>query len=410
MTARIEAEWLRDPDLQRALAALSRNGEEARVVGGSVRNALMGLPVTDIDIATTALPEAVIEAGREAGFKAVPTGIAHGTVTLVANRRPFEVTTLRRDRETDGRHAEVVFGRDWETDARRRDFTINALYCDADGAVVDLVGGARDIETRTLRFIGDAAARIEEDYLRILRFYRFFAWYGEGRPDADGIRATARLKGGLERLSAERVWAEMRKLLAAPDPSRALLWMRQAGVLSAVLPESERWGIDGIHALTRVEAERDWPADPLLRLMAIVPPDAARMADLAARLKLSRAERDRLTAWAMSEPLSARMSDTALRSALYFGDAEAVRDRLRLALVASSSGEAGQEAADRLRLDAMLRTAKRFEKPKMPVSGADLSAAGIAAGPDMGATLRRLEAAWVDSGFVLDRAALLARL
>ena len=409
MTARIEAAWLQDPDLQRALAALAVDGCEARVVGGAVRNHLMGRAITDVDIATTALPETVIERGRAAGFKAVPTGIAHGTVTLVANGRPFEVTTLRSDHETDGRHAKVVFGRDWEADARRRDFTINALYCDADGEILDLVGGTRDIETRTLRFIGDAAERIEEDFLRILRFYRFFAWYGEGRPDADGIRATARLKGGLSRLSVERVWSELRKLLAAPDPSRALLWMRQAGVLSAVLPESERWGIDGIHDLVREEGRRGWPADPMIRLMAIVPPDAARMGELSARLKLSNADRDRLTAWALSEPVSETTSDAALRAALYFGDPQAVADRLRLALSATA-GEAPEAASSKLRLTALLASAERFERPKLPVSGSDLAAAGLSAGPQMGAELRRLERIWVDSGFVLDRDALLSRV
>ncbi len=409
MTARIEADWLRDPDLQRALAALSVEGDEARVVGGAVRNHLMGRPITDVDIATTALPETVIERGRAAGFKPVPTGIAHGTVTLVAGGRPFEVTTLRRDHETDGRRAKVIFGRDWEADARRRDFTINALYCDAQGHVLDLVGGTRDIESRTVRFIGDAAERIEEDYLRILRFYRFFAWYGEGRPDADGIRATARLKNGLSRLSVERVWAELRKLLAAPDPSRALLWMRQAGVLSAVLPESERWGIDAVHGVMREEAQRGWPADPLFRLMAIVPPDAARMGELAARLKLSKADRDRLTAWALSAPVSETTSDSALRAALYFGEPQAVVDRLRLAVCAVGGGSA-EAAASKLRLDSLLLAAERFERPKLPVSGADLAAAGLSAGPQMGAELRRLETAWVESGFVLGRDALLARL
>ena len=249
---RIDADWLRDADLQRLLAALSGPGEDggeaelARVVGGAIRNTILGQPVSDIDIATTCPPAVTVARATAAGFKTVPTGIEHGTVTVIANRRPFEVTTLRRDVETNGRHAVVAFGRDWQADAERRDFTINALYCEADGTVVDLVGGLADIERQTLRFIGDASARIEEDYLRILRFFRFFAWYGAGRPDGDGLRAATRLKGGLTKLSAERVWAELRKLLAAPDPSRALLWARQTGVLTLILPESERWGIDGI--------------------------------------------------------------------------------------------------------------------------------------------------------------------
>src|SRR5690606_10002862 len=218
-------------------------GEEARIAGGAVRNALFGEPVADVDIATTTPPQETVRRAEAAGFKAVPTGFEHGTVTVVAEGRPFEVTTLRADVETDGRRARVVFGRDWQADAERRDFTINALYAEADGTVVDLVGGLADIAARRLRFIGDAEARIREDYLRILRFFRFFAWYGEGRPDAEGLKACARLKGGLSGLSAERVWAETKKLLSAPDPSRALLWMRQTGVLAASLAESEKWGI-----------------------------------------------------------------------------------------------------------------------------------------------------------------------
>ncbi|RVC41275.1 CCA tRNA nucleotidyltransferase, partial [Mesorhizobium sp. M4B.F.Ca.ET.088.02.2.1] len=220
-----------------------------------------------------------------AGFKTVPTGIEHGTVTAIAGGKTYEVTTLRADIETDGRRAKVSFGRDWKLDAERRDFTINALYAEADGNVVDLVGGIADIAARRLRFIGDAEARIREDYLRILRFFRFFAWYGDGRPDAEGLKACARLKDGLGQLSAERIWSELKKLLSAPDPSRALLWMRQAGVLTSVLPESEKWGIDAIHGLIRTEKDLGWAADPLLRLEAMVPPDAARMKTLAERLK-----------------------------------------------------------------------------------------------------------------------------
>ena len=281
------AQWLKDADLQRLLSALNAGGEEARIAGGAVRNALLGEAVADVDIATTTPPEETIRRAEAAGFKTIPTGIDHGTITVIAGRRPFEVTTLRADVETDGRRAKVIFGRDWKADAERRDFTINALYAEADGTVVDLVGGLADLESRMLRFIGDAEARIREDYLRILRFFRFFAWYGSGRPDAEGLKACARLKDGLDQLSAERVWSELKKLLAAPDPSRALLWMRQTGVLSQVLPESEKWGIDAIHGLMAAERDLGWAADAMLRLEAIVPPDAKRMQVLAERLRLS---------------------------------------------------------------------------------------------------------------------------
>lgn len=204
-----KAEWLKSPPLRALFDALNRDGGEARVVGGAVRNSLLGTKVSDVDLATTHLPQDTMRLVKDAGFKPVPTGIEHGTVTVVVQGRPFEVTTLRTDIETNGRHAKVVFGTDWQKDAERRDFTINALYAKADGTIVDHVGGLADIETRTLRFIGDAEARIREDYLRILRFFRFFAWYGSGRPEADGLRASARLKDGLNQLSAERVWVEL---------------------------------------------------------------------------------------------------------------------------------------------------------------------------------------------------------
>ena len=303
------------------------------------------------------------------------------------------------------------FGRDWQADADRRDFTINALYARADGRIVDLVGGIDDLGSRTLRFIGDAAQRIEEDYLRILRFFRFFAWYGDGRPDAAGIRAATRLKDGLDGLSPERVWQELKKLLAAPDPSRALLWMRQTGVLTRILPESEKWGIDAIHPL--VEAERDlgWAADPLLRLAALVPPDAARLTEMARRLRLSNADRDRIVAFAHAEPAPAKESDAAFRARLYFGERIAIEDRLRLAI---ASGRRNAESAGQIDLLASLvrhlSTAERFDPPVFPVSGADMKAAGIAPGPKMGEALDRLKRIWADSGFVMKRERLLEKL
>lgn len=407
---RIEADWLKDGALQALLQALVGEGdEEARVVGGAIRNTLLGQAVADIDIATTALPATTVERAKAAGFKTVPTGIEHGTVTVVANGRPFEVTTLRQDIETNGRHAKVKFGRDWKADAERRDFTINALYCEAGGTILDLIGGIADIESRTLRFIGDAESRIEEDFLRILRFFRFFAWYGDGRPDAAGLRAATRLKAGIEKLSAERIWAEMRKLLAAPDPSRALLWMRQTGVLSLVLPESEKWGIDAIHGLIGAEAHFGWRADALLRLESLVPPDPERLADLAKRWRLSNAERDRLMAFASAEPVSPALEDAALRARLYFGDKGGIADRLRLALaVEKAKGET--RLAETAALSRLLAHAETFAPPPFPVSGADLQKVGLAPGPELGVALKALERIWVDSGFTLARDRLLARL
>jgi tRNA nucleotidyltransferase/poly(A) polymerase len=402
---------LQDKELQRLLQVLCEDGEEARIAGGAVRDALLGRKVSDIDIATTTLPDDTERRAQAAGFRTVPTGKEHGTVTVLAGKAAYEVTTLRADIETDGRHARVAFGRDWREDAARRDFTINALYATREGEVIDLVGGLADLETRTLRFIGEPEARIREDYLRILRFFRFFAWYGAGRPEADGLRACARLKEGLSRLSAERVWTELKKLLSAPDPARALLWMRQTGVLSAVLPESEKWGIDAVHALVATESDLGWKPDPLLRLEAIVPPDAARMAALAARLKLSKAEGARLSAWALTQPVPPATGEAALAKLAYRGDRQALEDRLRLGL-ASARARAEQdsgalaEAGGYLRL---LRFLEGWEKPVFPVKGNDLAALGMAAGPEMGALLARLEAEWVEGGFRQTRDALLAR-
>ncbi|MCO5146011.1 MAG: CCA tRNA nucleotidyltransferase [Aquamicrobium sp.] len=405
------AEWLDNSDLQRLLHVLCEDGEEARIAGGAVRNALLGLDVSDIDIATTTLPDETERRARAAGFRTVPTGKEHGTITVIVGGAAYEVTTLRTDVETDGRRARVAFGRDWETDSARRDFTINALYATAAGEVIDLVGGLADLKTSTLRFIGDPEARIREDYLRILRFFRFFAWYGKGRPDADGLRACARLKEGLARLSAERVWAELKKLLAAPDPSRALLWMRQTGVLTAVLPESEKWGIDAVHALVAAGSDLGWTPDPLLRLEAIVPPDAARMAAMAARLKMSKAEGARLSAWAMTAPVPHATSEAALAKIAYAGDRQAVEDRLRLGLAsarerAEQDSGALAEAGGYLRL---LRFLDGWERPVFPVKGGDLAALGLPEGPKMGSLLAKLEAEWAEGGFRLGRDALLAR-
>lgn len=405
------AEWLRDADLQRLLAALNSDGEEARIAGGAVRNALLGEAVADVDVATTTTPQETIRRAKAAGFKTVPTGIEHGTVTVIAAGTSYEVTTLRADVETDGRRAKVAFGRDWKADAERRDFTINALYADADGTVIDLVGGLADLESRTLRFIGDAETRIREDYLRILRFFRFFAWYGSGRPDAEGLKACARLKDGLGQLSAERVWAELKKLLAAIDPSRALLWMRQAGVLTKVLPESEKWGIDTIHGLVSAERDLGWAADALLRLEAVVPPDAERMVALAERLKLSKAEAGRLEEWASAPKLAAGGPEADLARKLYRSGRQPILDRLRLALASAraraiESNEAMVEAGGYTR---QLRFASGWEKPKFPLKGADLEAMGVPPGPEMGKLLKRLEEEWVEANFTLDHGALVAR-
>ncbi len=413
MTSVADQAWFQDPALGRVFALLNADGGEGRVVGGAVRNSLMGLAVADIDIATTLLPDVVTERAAAAGIKAVPTGIDHGTVTLVIDGRPFEVTTLRTDVETDGRRAKVAFSTDWQTDAERRDLTINALYADASGEVIDLVGGLGDIEKRNIRFIGDAATRIAEDYLRILRFFRFFAWYGSGRPDAEGLKASSAARSKLKTLSAERVWSELRKLLAADDPGRALLWMRQVAVLTEILPETEKWGVDAIPALVATEKALGWAPDPLLRLAAIVPPDAARLEALAARLKLSNAEAAYFRAWAKAAPVNDEISTAGFERLLYRNGTEGIVVRLELALgVARGKAEGGSfdEMSRSARLSKLLDHARLWKKPQFPLNGADVMAAGIPAGPKVGEILSTLENQWVEENFVSDRAALLARL
>lgn len=404
--------WFKDPALARVLALLNSDGGEARIVGGAVRNSLLGIPVADVDIATTLRPNDVLERAEAQSIKAIPTGIDHGTVTLVADGRAFEVTTLRTDVATDGRHAQVAFGTDWQADAERRDLTINALYTDADGTVVDLVGGLADIETRTVRFIGVAAERIAEDYLRILRFFRFFAHYGSGRPDADGLRASAQAKSKLATLSAERVWSEMKKLLEAKDPGRALLWMRQAGVLTEILPETEKWGIDAIPALVAAEQALGWTPQALLRLAAIVPPDAERLEALADRLRMSKSDAGYLLGWAKAPKVADGIADVAFDRLLYRNGADGIVVQLKLALAAARTKvedgiEAMQKAA---RLQVLLARAASWTKPVFPLTGADVLATGIAAGPKVGEILSTLEHQWVEGNFASDRATLIARL
>ncbi|WP_409411642.1 CCA tRNA nucleotidyltransferase, partial [Brevundimonas sp.] len=292
--------WLEASATRTVMTALETAGGPgcARFVGGCVRNSLLDQPVDDIDIATLLTPAQTMAALKAAGLKAVPTGVEHGTVTGVSERRPYEITTLRRDVETDGRRAVVAFTQDWAEDAARRDFRLNALYADAAGQVFDPTGGGlADAAAGRIVFVGEAETRIREDYLRILRFFRFYAWYGRGAPDADGLAACAALKTGMDQLSAERVSKELLKLLAAPDPRPAVQAMAEAGVLEQVLPQ--------VQPLTLFQAICDLTPDPVLRLSALLPAEAAAVADVAAALRLSNAHRDRLTAAVADGPVVA---------------------------------------------------------------------------------------------------------
>jgi poly(A) polymerase len=374
-------DFLAEAGLRAVLAALPR----ARMVGGCVRDARLGRPVADVDLATPDAPEAVIATLRAAGLKAVPTGLAHGTVTAVAAHRGFEVTTLRHDLATDGRHAVVAFTEDWRADAARRDFTINAMSMTADGAVFDYFGGLADIAAGRVRFVGDAATRIAEDYLRVLRFFRFHARYGRGAPDAAALEAIRAGVPGLARLSAERVWSELKRILAGPEPAGTVALMRDCGVLTAVLPEAGQTTI-----LANVVAAGA-PADPALRLAALIEGDGVAAA---ARLKLSGAEATHLVALRAAAAPSDMADDDALRRAL--------ADVPKPVLV-GASWLAGRDDALRARLAAM-------PVPVFPLAGRDLAAAGVPAGPAMGAMLRELRAWWLDGGCRADAGACRAEL
>ena len=404
--ARITADWLKSKSLQRLFDILTDEGNETLVVGGAVRNSLLGTKDGDVDLATVFEPQQMIDRLQAAGEKAVPTGFDHGTVTAVIDGKGFEVTTLREDIETDGRHAIVRFGTDWVQDAKRRDFTMNALYCNRDGEIFDPLGGYDDLKNGDVKFIGDAGQRIEEDALRILRFYRFFAWYGSGRPDAAGLKACAARKGLIENLSVERIWMELKKLLAAPDPGRALLWMRTTGVLSTVLPESEKWGIDFLPELIRQERAEEWNdagnSDPLLRLMAIIPPRQETVEGLTKRLSMSNAERDRLLVWSQSKVPVGYQDKSALAKFLYVEGQAGTLDAMKLEAMQMPTRD-----ADPSELHGAIKFAENWTRPKFPLSGKDLSDKGIPSGPHMGKRLAALETRWVESGFSLTRETLL---
>jgi poly(A) polymerase len=390
-----DAAWLKDGAVARLLAVLNRDGEEARVVGGAVRNALLHLPVGEVDVATTAVPRDVIQRVKAAGWKAVPTGIEHGTVTVVIDKHPFEVTTLRQDVETFGRKARVEFGRDWVADAQRRDFTINALSVSATGEVFDYVGGLDDIAARRVRFIGDPGQRIAEDYLRILRFFRFHAHFAAGAPDNAGLSACISARAGLERLSRERVRMELVKLVVAPRAAATLWLMADNGILGAVIGGVAY--VPSFEKLVEREAALGLEPDPVRRLGALgvaVLEDAERLAE---RLRLSNAEADRLLAldgWWRVTPSVAEQPAHVL---LYRLGPQSFVDRV---LLAWSRGAADAGDTD---WRALVTLPQRWTAPIFPLKSADFLRRGIPKGPALGVALRAAEAAWIAADFPLTR-------
>jgi poly(A) polymerase len=384
--------------LARVLQALNGEGEETRLVGGAVRDLALGQALGDFDLATTAPPEVTMKRARAAGFNVAPTGVKHGTVTVIVDGLPIETTTLREDIETDGRHARVRFGRDFAEDARRRDFTINALSVGRDGVVHDYTGGLADLAARRVRFIGDARSRIREDFLRSLRFFRFSAGYGDGPLDADGFRAAIQERDGLAQLSRERVRAELMKLFKAPRASEVVGQCCEAGLLGPLIAGAA--DPSRLRRLIAVESARASPPDPLLRLAALsikITEDAERLRD---RLRLSNAEFERLSGAASvleeSHGWRAPPSLGALRALLFQRGRAAAQDGLSLAHVDSSA------TPD----DPAFASAYRFlsdtPEPTLPFTGADIVARGIAQGQGVGAMLKSLQALWIRAGFPKD--------
>lgn len=385
--------WQHLKGASEVMSALTADGGDARFVGGAVRDAVLGRVVKDVDIATPLPPEDVVERLQKAQIKAIPTGIDHGTVTAVCHGRPFEITTLRHDVETDGRRAKVAFTQDWEADAARRDFTMNALYADEDGRVYDFFNGVADAKAGRIRFIGNALERIQEDALRILRFFRFQATYGQGAPDEEGLQACIDRRLSLKGLSRERIRDELFRLLSADDPVDIFALMLDHGILDGVVPEER--DLDALIHLVALEREFDH-ADPLRRTVALLPKDINTVWDVCKRLKLSNKDVKRAKALVPGGTVvSPDMGEALTKAAIYYLGSDVFRDRL---LLASRKG-------DDLKMQFDL--ARNWSPPKFPVNGRDILSQGLVDGPDVGAMLRRLEALWVESGFEMTRDQLL---
>jgi poly(A) polymerase len=397
--------WMTRSATLKVMNALAAAGgaECARFVGGCVRNAVLCRPVSDIDIATTLTPDAVAAALVAAGLKSVPTGLAHGTLTAVAEGQPFEITTLRRDVETDGRHAMVAFTDDWGEDAARRDFRLNALYADLEGRIFDPTGGGlADARAGAIVFVGDPAERISEDALRILRFFRFRAWYGRGEPDADALAACHALRETITSLSAERVGKEMLTLLAAEDPREAVSLMARTGVLTLTIPAAG--GLARFQSLVAIETGILFTEDALLRLAALLPDAAAGLAT-AERLRLSKAERDRLVAALGTEPrLVSWMSPRQARQLVYRLGPRAFCDRAMLAWAAS------ERPAATVQWRALLPMGESWPIPRLPLDGGEVIASGVPPGPLVGAVLREVEDWWMENDFTADKLSVVERL
>ena len=396
--------WMTAPETRAVLDALMADGQTVMFVGGCVRDALIGRAVGDIDIATPDAPETVTALLERAGLKAVPTGIEHGTVTAVSGHRPFEITTLREDVETYGRHARVAFTDDWTADAARRDFTMNAMFCAPDGTVYDPFGGWADLKAGHVRFVGEAEARVQEDYLRLLRFFRFFARYGRGAPDADALEAARRHAGQLTTLAAERIHHELLKFLEAANPGPAARVIHEHGILQPVLPEARH--AERLSWLAAIEREQGVEVDPLRRMAAWL--DLREADRLGERLRLSKKEDRHLRALAQpGAPVRADMPARALRRPLHRLGPELTRD---LYLLDAAERAAAGTRLDTATLAAGLAEIAAWQPKRLPVDGGDVKALGVPPGPRIKNLLDALDAWWVDRDFAPDRDACLEEL
>ena len=385
------------------MSALRSDEDRARFVGGAVRNALLGVPVSDLDIATQFTPDEVMRRLAAANLRAVATGIEHGTITAIADGTAFEVTSLRRDVETFGRRAVVAFTTDWKEDALRRDFTINALYATPDGTLFDYFSGLEDIAARRVRFIGDASLRIREDYLRILRFFRFHAWYGRRAPDAAGISACVAEKHGAKLLSGERVQKELLLLLRAQNPVSVLTLMQSNGILEEFLPGKLQ--IQRLGCLIGIERDIGAAPDALIRLAALLPGSAAQARGIAQALRLSNEARDRIVAAAeKDERISASMPPSLVKELLYRSGFERFRDQLLLnwALSCATPTDSNWRATFALM--------QSWKIPELPIDGNDVMALGIPEGPEIGVRLSEVEQWWIEQDFAAGRLELLEKL
>jgi len=388
--------WMTAPETVQVMSALG----DARFVGGAVRNALLGVPVVDIDIAVPMPPQEALARLKAKGIRTIETGLDHGTVTALAGTHAFEITSLRRDVETDGRHAKIAFTDDWAEDAARRDFTINALYATADGAIFDYATGVEDLIAGKVRFVGEARVRIAEDYLRVLRLFRFHAWYGRGEIDAESLRAAAEAKDKLKTLSAERIAKELLRLLEADHPGPVLRVMAATGILPELLPAASQ--LPRLERLVELDGEHGFARDAVLRLGALLPDDAGAADAAADRLRLSNADRDRLEQALGGEKFSAQLPAPQARRLLYRLGRACFRDKVLLQW-AAAPGSAG---AWRQLLD----MADKWQRPRFPLTGRDVMQAGVPEGPQVGRILAVLEDWWVEDDFSADESALRDRL